>query len=158
MATTSTEPTYARRLRLLLDRLRVEPSEFAARTGLSEGYLSRVLSGERGKGGELPKLQARTAEAYKVPSRFWSAPSDEDAEKALPSQSQQGGDAMGRMIGGQSFGGSVDYRVQLAQLASDRDDPGDMVKAIMRTEAPADADAVWRFRRYLELRDAGGGK
>ena len=65
---------------------------------------------------------------------------------------------MGRMIGAQSFGGSVDYRAALAQLAADRDEPSEVVKGIMRTEAPADADAVWWFRRYLELKDASAPK
>lgn len=65
---------------------------------------------------------------------------------------------MGVMVGPQQFVGSLDYRAQLAQLAAERDEPGDLVKGLMRTEAPRDADAVWWFRRYLELRDATRGK
>lgn len=157
MASQTTEPTYARRLRALLAHLEIDPATFAARTGLTEGYLSRVLSGERGKS-ELPKLQGKAESVFGVPGRYWSATSDEAAKKTLRSLPQHGGDPMARMIGGQSFGGTVDYRTQLAQLAAERDEPGEIVKGLMRTEAPAGADAVWWFRRYLELRDGLAGK
>lgn len=140
-----------------MQTLRLDAAALSARTGLSEGYLSRIMAGERGKS-ELPKLHEKVQTAFGVPGHFWTAASDADAEKALRSRSQHGGEQMGMMIGPQAFGGAVDYRVRLAELATERDESGEIVKALMRTKAPDDADAVWWFRRYLELRDEHGGK
>ena len=157
MASPSTKPVFARRLEHLLAHLEIDAATFASLTGVTEGYLSRVLSGERGKK-ELPKLQGRAESVFGVPGYYWSAKTEESAENALRSVSPHGGNIMGRLIGGQAATSTMDLRRELAQLASDRDEPGDVVKGIMRTEAPPGADAVWWFRRYLELKDATGPK
>lgn len=39
----------------------------------------------------------------------------------------------------------------MARLAIEMGEPGDMVKDLLGTVAPADADPVWWARRYLEL-------
>jgi len=147
----STETQYARRLRLLMSHLDLTSAEFAARVGLSEGYVSRVLAGERGKGG-LPKLHEKAAAALGVPGHYWTAKADVSPADAL--RSPAGGAGMGTMIGEQRPASAVDYRAQLAQLAADRDEPAEVVKALLRTEAPSGADAAWWFARYLDLRTA----
>jgi hypothetical protein len=53
-----------------------------------------------------------------------------------------------------------ELRYGLAKLAADRDEPAEMIKALLTSKAPEGAELVWWTRRYLELRDhyAGSGK
>lgn len=151
------ETTYGRRLRVLLEHLHLSPAEFAARTSLTEGYVSKILSGSLGKSGDLPKLHHKAQTAFGVSDIYWTSRSDispQQAQNPQPSRGLGGGAYMGRMTGPQSFGHGADVRDALAALAAERDDDPGVIKALLRTSPPSDADALWWFRRYLELSDA----
>lgn len=147
------ETTYSRRLRALLHHLDLTPAEFAAKSELTEGYVSKILNGTLGKGGELPKLHHKTQAVFGVPDIYWRSRSDIPPEKAHASAPEKGGAYMGRMVGPQSFGSGVDVREALATLAAERDEDGEVIKELLRSQAPEGADAMWWFRRYLELSD-----
>jgi hypothetical protein len=46
----------ARRLRKLLDFLKIDNAEFATRTRLQPSYIGRLLNGERGASGDIPNV------------------------------------------------------------------------------------------------------
>ena len=145
---TSTDPgRVARRLRRLIDHLRMTDAEFANATGLKASYLSRLLSGERGASGNASTLFLATRERLALSGHYWSAREDVDPAECVSSTPQEEGRRMATRQ-------TVDMRAGLAQLAAERDDPPEVVKQIMLTQPPAHADALWWVRRYLDLVDA----
>lgn len=136
-------PMIARRLRRLLDHLGLADGEFATKTDLQPSYVGRLLSGDRGLSGEAPKLFLKTNEAFGLSGRYWSARDDLDPAECLRSEEEEA-----RPMS------TTDVKMGLINLSAERDDPSDVVKELARTKPPANADALWWFRRYLELLDA----
>ena len=52
--------------------------------------------------------------------------------------------------------GKADVGAGLARLARERGESAEMVADLLMSSPPADADAVWWTRRYLELHDLYG--
>lgn len=147
--------TIARRLRRLLDYLQLEPAEFASRTKLAPSYVSRLLSGDRGKSGEASKLELAVQRAFGIGGHFWTSRVDLD-----PAQCKMGGstaatppegDEMGTLVGRQEFGSGADARAELALMAARKGDPSDLIRDIMLVEAPPNATAAWWVRTYFDL-------
>lgn len=138
------EPMIARRLRRLLEHLDISAEEFAERTGLKASYVSRLLSGERGASGDAPKLFLGTSKAFGLGGHYWSARDDLDPAACLHSPDEES----------RSMAKADNIQARLVRLSADRDDPADVVKELAKTKAPAGADAMWWFQRYLELLDA----
>lgn len=136
-------PTLTRRLRRLLTHLGLTDGEFATQTGLGSSYISRLLAGERGTSGEAPKLFLKTREVFGLDGRYWSARDDLDPAECLRSNEE---DARAMA--------TTDVKMGLINLSAERDDPPEVVKELARTKPPANADALWWFRRYMELLDA----
>lgn len=136
----------ARRLRRLIDHLKMTDAEFAEATKMTPGYLSRLLSGERGASGDVPKLFLQTRDCLGLTGHYWSAREDVDPASCLPAGAPEEGQRMAAK--------QPDMRAGLARLAAERDDPPEVVKQLMLTQAPASADAMWWVKRYLDLVDA----
>lgn len=136
----------ARRLRKLIDHLQMSDAEFSNATGVTQGYLSRLLSGERGASGDAPTLFLATRDRLDLDGHYWSAREDVAPASCLPSGPLEEGRRMASK--------QPDMRASLAKLAAERDDPPEVVKQLLLTQAPANADPVWWVRRYLDLVDA----
>lgn len=136
-------PVLTRRIKRLLEYLDLTEAEFATRSGLGSSYVNRLVSGDRGASGEAPKLFLKTREVFGLDGRYWSARDDLDPAECLRSDEE---DARAMA--------TTDVRIGLINLSADRDDPPDVIKELARTKPPANADAMWWFRRYLELLDA----
>lgn len=149
MATEHADTKYARRLAALIDYTGRDAAGFCALTQLNPDYVSKVLSGDLGKSRELSKLHNATLAALGVPGHYWTGPDDIPPEKALLPKPQHGGD-MGKA--------KTDVGAQLARLAHERGEPSDMVTDLLTSAPPADADAVWWARRFLDLHDIYSGR
>jgi transcriptional regulator with XRE-family HTH domain len=154
----------ARRLRKLLDFLKIDNAEFATRTRLQPSYIGRLLNGERGASGDIPKLTLGTLTAFGIDGHYWSSPVDLDPAKCQirrPTEHQNSaaseGD-MGKMMGRQEFGPGAAARAELAAWAARQGDSGDVIREIMLVEPPADASAVWWLRTYFEIKEKNGAK
>lgn len=141
-------PKVARRLRRLIDHLKLTDAEFAELTKIKPSYLSRLVSGERGSSGDVPKLVLHTRDHLHLSGHYWSAKDDVDPAECIRSPPEEDGKAMQKRDMG------TDMQAGLARLAAERDDPPEVVKALMLTAAPAGADPLWWVRRYLDLLDA----
>lgn len=163
MATGHADTVYARRLAALLDHMRVTAAEFSSLTGLTQDYISKVLSGERGRGSKpLLRLHIATERTLGVGGHYWTAESDVPPEKAYRSRSTAGGDLMAVITGAQTFGGqrvmggnvaaaNVAVRNALAAFAAERDESGEMIKELMRVQPPEDADVLWWIQTWVKL-------
>lgn len=149
MSTEHADTPYARRLAALIDYMGATPTQFCAATGLNTDYVSKVLSGNLGKGRELSKLHERTLASLGLGGHYWTAPADVAPEKALPSKPQQGGDMPKA---------KVDVGSGLARLAREMGESPEMVSDLLGSVSPADADPVWWTRRYLELQTLYGSR
>lgn len=148
--------TVARRLARLLTHLNVEDAEFARRTGLTASYVSRLLSGDRGQSGEVPKLAMAVQDAYGISGHYWSArvdldPAECNLRRTGAEQVTRPEEEMGTLTGRQEFGAGAEARAELAMQSARRGDPAEVVRQIMLVEAPANASAAWWLKTYFEL-------
>jgi transcriptional regulator with XRE-family HTH domain len=148
------ETRIAKRLRRLLDYLELRDVEFATRAELTPSYVSRLLSGDRGGSGEVPKLSLHSWRYFGIDGRYWTSPVELDpatCQTAEQVDSMGAEERMGSMTGRQEFGPGAMARAELARLSAERDDPPAVTQQIMRLPAPDGADAAWWLRQYFEI-------
>lgn len=163
MPTPHANTQYARRLAALLDHLGMTQTEFAAATGLDNGYLGRILKGERGKGSRnMATLHERVAERLGIGGHYWTVANDIAPEKAYVQKPQQGGNLMAVITGPQVWRGqkpvpgmseevNETIKARLVQYAAQQDESADMVKELAKLPVPPEADVIWWVRTYNEL-------
>jgi DNA-binding XRE family transcriptional regulator len=150
-AVPSTRPKFAVELRQARKAKKWTQADLATHSGISGSTIHRAERGEVLS--EETEVTLRQALGMPIPGQPPSASNNGTLRPTTdPGQSR----AMGQLVGHMMMhgGGSPDadpYTV-LSTLASRRDDPAEVFKALAkaRSEAPPTADWVWWIDRYLD--------
>lgn len=147
-------PDYSDRLRHLMKHLNMSAREFARATSLSESYISRILTRDRGASisKDPNKLRLAAMQAFGVPDIFWQGTGDEGLEGVAKVRHTE------RVTSTSTTVKDVlrlhdSIKLGLVQLAAERGESGDVIRELALTTPPDDADVTWWMRRYFELVD-----